>query len=114
MSKFKVGDKVEYKEEALEVNEQGGKGSFTGTRMDLIPAKALLEVGKVMFEGAKKYSRDNWRTVDSDSHINHAIRHVYKYFDMCMSVRDIPKAEMDEELAHAATRLLMALELIKE
>ena len=97
--------------EPLEINEQGGKGSFTGTRMDLIPAKALLEIGKVMFEGAKKYDENNWRNVTVKEHINHAVRHIYEYIDL----KAENKYALDEqiELAHAATRILMALELIK-
>ena len=103
-------------EEPIEVNEQGGKGSFTGTRMDLIPAKALLEVGKVMYEGSQKYSEDNWRQVEVKSHINHALKHLFNHLgglDEMGKELLTPKGK-EVELAHATTRLLMALELIKE
>ena len=35
------------------------------SRVDLIPAKSLLEVGKVLGYGSKKYGENNWQSLDN-------------------------------------------------
>ena len=85
------------------VNEQGGKQSKTPSRLDLVPAEAIIEVGKVLEEGLKKYSIiDNWRLIDSRSHLNHVLVHIFAY---------LAGDRQDEHLSHAACRALMALEM---
>lgn len=81
-------------------NENGGKQSKLEYRFDLIDAKALFAVARVMHEGAQKYEKDNWRKIDVNDHLNHAISHIYAY---------LAGDEQDDHLEHAATRLLMAL-----
>ncbi|WP_287417171.1 dATP/dGTP diphosphohydrolase domain-containing protein [Oceanithermus sp.] len=88
--------------EGIEVNARGGRQSRVTSRLDLIPPRALLAVGGVMRVGAERYERDNWRRIDVDDHINHALVHIYKHL-----VGD----DGEPHLQHAATRLLMALEI---
>lgn len=84
------------------VNERGGKQSRDLYRLDLVPQRGLLAVGKVLAEGAEKYGVDNWRKIDRWSHLNKALIHVYAY---------LAGDRTDEHLEHAACRLLMALDV---
>lgn len=90
---------------AIEMNEKGGKQSLLETRYDLVPSSAIHEVAKVLKVGAEKYGADNWRKIPVESHVNHALEHLYKHLEK------IRQGEGDEtyDLAHAATRLLFAL-----
>lgn len=83
-------------------NDKGGKQSYTGRRMDLMPPKALLAVAEVLHHGATKYGIDNWRSIPVESHLNHAAIHIYAY---------LAGDRSDDHLGHAACRLLMAKEL---
>jgi hypothetical protein len=99
-----IGDNKVSKEILKEINDLGGEQSLIETRCDLLPALALKKVGVVMREGAKRYKPNNWRLIDTNSHLNHALEHTFNFFD------DINSYDKIEELSHAATRLLMALE----
>ena len=81
-------------------NEQGGKQSDTPCRLDLIPAVALLEVGKVLKQGADKYGENNWQLIPRDEHINHALTHLYGFLSGDRSER---------HLVNAACRVLFAI-----
>lgn len=95
--------------EEIEVNDKGGKQSKLTYRMDLLPAAATLEVGKVLEEGARRYAPNNWRLIDVDSHLNHAISHIFTFLQE-RATGGTGSSER-EELSHAACRLLMALEV---
>ena len=82
-------------------NEAGGKQSDTPARLDLMPAKAMMEVGRVLKEGAAKYGIDNWRKIETRDHVNHVLVHLYAWLD---------GDEQDDHLGHAACRAMMALE----
>lgn len=76
--------------------------------MYLLPPLATLEVGKVLTYGAKKYSANNWRTLDSlqARYTSAAIRHI---------LAEMAGEEVDEEtslshLAHAICCLMFKLE----
>lgn len=86
----------------IEVNARGGRQSRVASRLDLVPPSALLAVGEVMHFGAERYERNNWRRIDVDDHINHALVHIYKH---------LAGDDREPHLQHAATRLLMALEI---
>jgi hypothetical protein len=90
-----------YDTDETQVNEKGGKQSKFVTRLDLVPAKAIREVGVVLHHGANKYGIDNWRLIEAREHLSHALQHCYAYLDKPST----------EDLSHAATRLLMALEM---
>jgi hypothetical protein len=81
-------------------NEQGGKQSRLDYRFDLIDAKALFELAKVMHEGAQKYERDNWRKISAEDHLNHAVSHIFAH---------LAGDEQDDHLSHALCRCHMAL-----
>lgn len=83
------------------VNEAGGKQSLSKWRMDLMPPRAILAVGGVLYEGAEKYGENNWHKIPLDSHINKAIAHLYAY---------LAGDRSDDHLGHAACRMLMAKE----
>jgi hypothetical protein len=81
-------------------NEKGGKQSRLDYRFDLIDARVMFELAKVMHEGAQQYEVDNWRKISIDEHINHAFAHLWAY---------MAGDEQDEHLSHAHTRTMMAL-----
>jgi hypothetical protein len=84
------------------VNEKGGKQSLVKGRFDLLPPLALIEVAMVLEEGAKKYGMNNWKNIESSSHINHALAHLFLH---------LTNRSEEDDLGHAACRILMALEM---
>jgi hypothetical protein len=75
------------------------------TRMDKLPARALLAAARVLKEGMK-YERnvpDNWRRVPAEEHLNHALRHI-----MLHQAGDDGEAHV----AHAVARILMWAEML--
>ena len=109
-------------EDAIETNERGGKQSKIKGRMTEVPPLALIEVSAVMAEGASNYPRNedgtpNWHSIDCASNLDHAMEHVANF----LAERNKPKLEgyagryadqavLREELSHAASRMMMALE----
>lgn len=83
-------------------NLAGGKQSLLSRDFTLIPPEALSQVARVLHDGAKKYDKDNWKLIHANDHINHALNHIYLHLSGNMQ---------EDHLAHAATRMLMALEL---
>jgi hypothetical protein len=80
----------------------GGKQSKINTSFSLVPHKALLAIGKVMAEGAKKYPKDNWRKLTPDEIYDHAMEHLINW-----------KITGDmEELEHFVTRASMLYEVV--
>lgn len=89
-------------EPPVEVNAAGGKQHFIGVAMDEIPARAILGVGRVLYQGMKKYGRGNWRALDPrEDQVNHAINHLYLWLS----------GDRDEDhLTNAICRTLFAKE----
>jgi hypothetical protein len=87
--------------EEVEVTPEGGRQTKLDTRFDLLPFGALLKVAETFGYGAGKHGDNNWRLIKSDSHLNHALRHIalFKAGD-----------RNEDHCAHAATRMLMWLE----
>ena len=81
-------------------NEAGGKQSDTGTAFHYADPLAMLALAKVLDYGAKRYDRDNWRLIEEEEHINHAITHLFAY---------MAGDEQDDHLEHALCRVHMAL-----
>jgi len=97
----KCGDPRYFPDTGIVVNEHGGKQSRIDTAFSLVPHRALLEVGKVMAEGAKRYEKDNWRKLTPEEIYDHAMEHMINWHltgDM-------------EELTHAMTRAMMLYEV---
>lgn len=79
--------------------------------MHLLPALPLMEVGSCMGYGAEKYGVNNYKKgdgLDPNRLLGAALRHIYLHLD----------GEMEDNeshlfhLAHAASNLLMAMDLI--
>lgn len=85
----------------IETLPNGSKQSKVDCRYDLFPPLALEAVSVVLSQGAEKYGVGNWKGIPADSHLNHAVRHVYRHLSGDRS---------EDHLEHAACRLLMALE----
>lgn len=87
-------------DEPITTNERGGQQSATPYGFHLIDAPAMFALAKVLAEGAERYERDNWRKVDCEEHINHALQHIYAH---------MAGDTQDEHLEHAFCRLMMAV-----
>ena len=59
----------------------------------------VIKIGKVLQEGAEKYSVNNWRLIPREEHINHALIHI---------VAHLMGDTQDEHIDHALCRLMMA------
>lgn len=81
-------------------NDRGGKQSELAAAFELLPPDAICTVAAVLHKGSLKYGRYNWKFIPRGEHLRHALGHIFCYLSKG-SVQD---------LAHAATRLLMALE----
>ena len=71
-------------------------------RSDLLPPRALLEVARVLKAGSERYGVDAWRRIPAPEHLNHALTHL-----LALLAGDTT----EPHLAHAACRLLFALDL---
>ena len=81
-------------------NDRGGSQSDIPVRFDLIDAKALFEMAKVLDHGARKYGEENWRLIDVRDHLNHLLMHTYAY---------LSGDDTDEHLSHILCRATFAL-----
>jgi hypothetical protein len=81
-------------------NEKGGSQSDIPVRFDLIDARAMFEMAKVLDSGAKKYGTDNWRGIDINDHLNHLLMHTYAY---------LAGDSTDDHLSHILCRATFAL-----
>lgn len=89
------------KEDGVTTNAEGGQQSKIITDHTLLPQWAIQTMARVMTRGAETYSIGNWRRIGSNDHISHALNHI--------NLHQIGDRSQDH-LAHAAVRLMMALE----
>lgn len=82
------------------INQNGGKQSSLPYAFHLIDSKAIFALAGVLHEGAEKYERDNWRKIPAESHVNHALSHIFAW---------MAGDKQDQRLAHAFTRLMMGV-----
>jgi len=81
-------------------NSEGGRQSRVDVRFDLIDAKAMFEMAKVLDHGAKKYGADNWRLISVQDHLNHLLMHTFAY---------LAGDRSDDHLSHILCRATFAL-----
>lgn len=84
----------------IEVNEKGGKGSKMPYAFAWLDALAMFALAKVVMYGGQKYGFNNWRKVDTLTHLNHALTHIYAW---------LAGDRQDDHLEHAFCRLMMAV-----
>jgi hypothetical protein len=83
-------------------------------RFDLVDGPAVYAMTNVLYNGAKKYGEDNWRTIPVEDHLNHLIAHAYAYLSgdrstehlaniMCRSMFAQGRAIMDENASGEVT-----------
>lgn len=81
-------------------NENGGKQSATPYAFHLIDPLAMFKLAEVFAYGATRYKRDNWRYLEVEEHLNHALQHIFAY---------MAGDTQDEHLEHAMWRLHAAV-----
>lgn len=85
----------------------GTKNDADKERLDLLPMRAINEVGKVLTFGAKKYADNNWRGgMKWGRLVGATLRHVFAF----MGGENTDKESGLHHLAHAATDILCVLE----
>ena len=92
-------------EEEMTTNTQGGKQSKLELRFDLIDTKAIFALANVLHTGEVRYGKDNWRKIDTESHLNHALSHIFAF---------LAGDKQDNHLAHGLCRLVMAIGVEEE
>lgn len=83
----------------LETNEHGGKQSKLAYAFHLIDAPAIMNLAEVLQAGAARYDRDNWRHIPMESHLSHALCHIFAL---------LAGDTRDDHLGHAQCRLHFA------
>lgn len=92
----------------IEVNENGGKQSKIGCRLDLTPPIAMRIVGKVLKKG-EHYGEGNWRKIPAKDHLNHAMDHIYAFLAELVLSGNFS----DEDADNATCRILMWREMLE-
>ena len=89
-----------------EVTKTGGEHAAVPYRFDLIPPEAMFALAKVLHEGiVSGYTKDNWRKIDCNTHLNHALSHIFAH---------MAGDSQDDHLEHALTRVAMAVTVNKK
>ena len=77
-------------------------------QLELLPTRALTEVGKVMTFGAKKYAPNNWRGGFAWTRIlGSTLRHLFAW----AGGEDVDPETGLSHLSHAATNVLFLIEM---
>ncbi|WP_019224144.1 dATP/dGTP diphosphohydrolase domain-containing protein [Bartonella rattaustraliani] len=91
----------------MEAYKQAHKNDDGKPRVDLIPPSQLMEIGRVLEFGAKKYGANNWRKGTPWSRFHGAaLRHLLSWFDG----EDKDSESGCSHLAHAACCILFLME----
>jgi hypothetical protein len=89
------------------IQSEGKKFDTGKNRLDLLPLKAIQEIGKCVTYGQVKYGDNNWRTGMAWSRlIGASMRHLFSW---CTGETYDPESGINH-LAHAATNILFLLE----
>lgn len=82
------------------VNQYGGKQSFIEGDYTQLPFRAIRRLAITLQRGGKKYGRNNWKKIDCNDHLNHAIRHILLFAEFGDT----------EDLHNAFCRLAMVID----
>ena len=88
---------------------KGLKYDSAKPKMNLLPPKALIEVGKVLTFGAEKYGPENWKELEDlqNRYTAGALRHIFAHMDG----EQLDPESGTSHLAHALCCLLFKLEI---
>lgn len=90
----------------IDINDEGGEISSLPYRFDLIPPEAAFSLAETFYKGIEKgYKENNWRLIDRNTLINHALSHIFAY---------LAGDKQDNHLNHALCRLAMAVAMEKK
>lgn len=78
----------------------GARESHAPHAFTSIDALALFRVAEIQYQGDQKYGPDNWRRIPSETHVNHALAHLFGHLAGDTS---------DDHLGHATVRIMFAL-----
>ncbi len=67
------------KDGEMVVNDRGGKQSHISARFDCIPPEVLRLLAQCLGYGAERYGRDNWRSIDQEDNLAHAMNHINEF-----------------------------------
>lgn len=60
-------------------NEKGGRQAKVEMRIDLIPIQPLLSLAACLHYGAERYGVDNWKKIEEEENLNHALIHIQQH-----------------------------------
>lgn len=87
---------------AYETVDSGARQQRLLARYDLVPPIAIRLASELLHRGEQEYGKDNWRGITVDSHLNHALGHIFQH---------LGGDKTEDHLVHAMCRLLFAVEL---